>query len=138
MIVVDASVTNKLFLTNEEDYIKADSIFQKHILKREIIIVPSLLFYEVANTLATKSAIPISAAVKSLEDLYELGLEIYNPTFKDMIKASKFAKQYKVSVYDAIYAVLAKEKKCNLITADSKFVKQVSLSFVKDLAEYNG
>ncbi len=36
----------------------------------------------------------------------------------------------------AVYAVLAKEKKCPLITADEKFVGAVKLSFVKNLQDY--
>ena len=45
-----------------------------------------------------------------------------------------FSKKHNVSVYDSSYAVLAQENKCDLITADEKFAKQVNLTFVKTLA----
>jgi len=48
-------------------------------------------------------------------------------------KSAIFSRKYKVSVYDAVYAVLAQDKGCVLITADSKFVDQVNLPFVKKL-----
>lgn len=69
-------------------------------------------------------------------------LEEYLPkqipiNFKLIKKACQFSKKYGVSVYDAIYAVMAKEKKCNLITADDKFADKVNLPFVKKLSDHN-
>ncbi len=137
MIIVDASLANKLFLPNELNYTKVDALFEKHDLGLEEILIPDLLIYEVANTLATKTQIPSATMTWALTKLYKLNMQIINISEKQIKLIAKFAKKYKVSVYDATYAVLAKEKKCNLITADSKFVSQVKLSFVKDLANYS-
>lgn len=134
MIVVDASVTNKLFLAGEEYYDKADLLFQAHNDGLEQITAPNLIFYEVANTLATKSAIPMIQMIKSLSKLYKLNLHIVDLSEEELKLSAKFAKKYKVSVYDASYAVLAKEKKCNLVTADAKFVEKVHLPFIKHLS----
>ena len=138
MIIIDASVANKLFLPNEEGYDRAGFIVQQHLMGKEKIIVPDLLFYEVANTLITKSSIPLSAALLSINDLYSLNLEIFHPSDKNMTTAARLAKKYHVSVYDASYAILAQEKGCDLITADSKFAKQVNAAFIKTLNEYSG
>lgn len=131
MIVIDASVANKFILPGEEGYALVQEIFQKHGEGTEEIIVPELLFYEVANTLATKSEIPSSQIDESLDTLFVYSLRVQQYTSSSIKKAAHFAKQHKVSVYDAIYAVLAEEKQCDLITADAKFVQQVKLPFVK-------
>lgn len=133
MIIIDASVVNKFFLPHEEDHMTALEILKLHIQKKENITVPDLLFYEVANTLATKTTIPHSQIVKTLAKLDNLKLHIFHPTIIHIIKAASFAKQYKVSVYDAIYAILAIEKKCKLITADSKFISQINQKYIMKL-----
>lgn len=137
MIVVDASVTNKLFLYSEEDHDIANLLFRAHSDQSEQIIVPNLIFYEVANTLATKTSIPQIQMTKSLSKLYKLNLNIVDLSEEEVKLSAKFAKKYKVSVYDAAYAVLAKQKKCKLITADTKFVSQVKLPFIRNLKDYS-
>lgn len=136
MIIADASVINKLFLPNETNYQQADNLVQQHLQKVEKIVVPNLIFYEVANTLATKSSIPFSVVIKSLTDLYLLDLVIVDLTEKNLKLAVKFARKYRISVYDATYAVLAKQKGCDLVTADRKFVEQTKLTFIKSLKSY--
>ncbi len=131
MVVIDASVTNKLYLPHEIGYEEVKGIFARHVASEEKIIVPELLFYEVANTLTTKSNIPLNQVIASLENLYKLKLNVISLSPEKIIAAIKLAKTYTVSVYDASYAVLAEEKKCNLITADEKFVKQVHLPYIK-------
>lgn len=133
MVIVDASIVCKAVL-QEEGREKVKIIFDKHVEGTEEVTVPNLLFYEVANTLATKSGIPKAQITRSLNKLAKLNLVIYNPPFQEIIKAASFAKKNHVSVYDAIYVILAREKKCDLITADEKFVDQVKLPFVKKLS----
>lgn len=133
MIVIDASVVNKFFLPYEDGRDKALGILKRHIQKIDEIIVPDLLFYEVANTLATKTSIPQDQISKSLTKLDKVKLNIFHPTIDHINRAAIFAKQYRVSVYDAIYAILAQEKKCNLVTADEKFVKQTKQDFITPL-----
>lgn len=137
MIVIDASLANKLFLPNEQDYEKVDALIEKHDQSLEKIVIPDLLFYEVANTLATKTQISSATTTRALTKLYKLNMYIISVSEKRIKLIAKFAKKYKVSVYDATYAVIAKEKKCNLITTDSRFISQVKLPFVKDLANYS-
>ena len=133
MVIIDASVVNKLFLPNEEGQEIASGLILRNIQKFEEIFVPDLLFYEVANTLVTKTAIPITMVNRSLEQLDKLRLQVIHPTLEQLKKIAKFAKNHHVSVYDGTYAVLAQETGCDLITADSKFVREVNLPFVKHL-----
>lgn len=90
-----------------------------------------------ANTLVTKTAIPISIINRSLEKLDQLNFVVIRPVVEELKIIAKFAKTYHVSVYDATYAVLAQEKNCDLITADSKFADRVNLPFVKHLTSVN-
>lgn len=137
MIVVDASVVNKLFLPPEENRDQAEMILDSHLKGLNQIIVPGLLFYEVANTLATKTGLSLSKIKSNLKDLEDINLHVEHVTFELLNRAVTLSKKYKVSVYDAAYAVLAKEKKCELITADSKFISQVKLSYVKNLKDFS-
>lgn len=136
MIIVYASVINKLLLPNEENHEQAETLLVKHLRKINQIIVPELLLYEVANTLVTKAGIVPSKIKSNLKDLKDMNFLIEYISFQLINKAAILAKKYRVSVYDAIYAVLAKEKKCNLITADNKFARQINLSYVKTLDQY--
>lgn len=137
MIVVDASVINKIFLPDEENKEQAENILDQHLRNLDQILVPELLFYEVANTLATKTGITISKIKSNLKDLKDINLQVEHVTFEVLNKAVTMAKKYKVSVYDAAYAVLAKKNKCKLVTADTKFASQVKLPFVKILKDYS-
>jgi len=135
MIVLDASLINKLFLPYESGRDQVKVMVQNHLLGLEEIIVPELLIYEVANTLATKTDILLPQSLESLSQLCNLNLKIVAFSEEAMKRTIEFAKKYKVTVYDASYAVLAKQKRCDLITADEKFVKAVKLPFVKTLSE---
>lgn len=134
MIIIDASIATKLFLPNEPGFSKVKGIFRLHSESIEKIIIPELLFYEVANALTTKTDVPEIKTVKAINQLAKYNLGLIRPSLEIIIKTVSFAKKYHVSVYDSVYAILAKENGCNLITADKKFVKQVNLPFVKTLS----
>ena len=133
MVVIDASVISKLFLPLEENRQEAKEILRKHLQEQEEIYVPDLAFYEVANTLATKTAVPFAKVLKDLNKLDKFNFNVEHSSIEAIGKATNIAKSKHVSVYDAVYAVLAQEKRCILITADAKFADQVNLPFVKKL-----
>lgn len=133
MVIIDASVVNKLFFPHEEGYDEVRKIIGRHLKSEAQVIVPDLLFYEVTNALATKTIVPKSKIFKALNQLDNYNLEVFHPSVGDVIQAGIFSKDNHVSVYDAIYVILAASNKCDLITADEKFAKQVNLPFVKTL-----
>ena len=130
MIVIDASVANKIIL-EEEGQDKVEEIFRKHTLKIEEIIAVNLLFYEIANTLATKANLSSNRVTRALTAFYQTNLNIYHCGETEVKEAAKLAKNYKTSVYDMLYAVVAKANGTILITADEQFVKQTGFKFVK-------
>lgn len=131
MVVVDASVAFKWFDPTELDSPLAVKLYENHVNGIERIILPDLVFYELANAWSTKFKIDLKRIKNNLGDLEDAKFEIIPVNFASLKKAVKLSQKYKVSVYDAIYAVLAEQKGCNLFTADSKFVSQVKLPFIK-------
>ncbi len=136
MIVIDASVANKFFLSNEEGSDKAQTILDNHLSGTEKILVPQFLFLEVANTLTSKTTFLIRDVTASLTALYESEFKLVDLTPTDLKEASRLAKRFKTSVYDMIYAVIAKNHKITLITADEKFMKQTGFKWVKLLKDF--
>lgn len=134
MIVIDASVATKLINIQEEGSAIATKLLVAHIQKQERILVPSLLFIEVANALTTKSTIEEADVQKGIHLLYESNFTIEDVTEKYLMEASLLAKKYNTSVYDMIYAVIAEEKQATLITSDNKFANKTKFSFLKVLS----
>ncbi|MEK7534400.1 MAG: type II toxin-antitoxin system VapC family toxin [Patescibacteria group bacterium] len=135
MIVVDASVVVKWIKQDEEDVNIALSLYSSHLKKKEIIVVPRLLFYEVANFLATKPHATPTTIKVNLEFLFNTNLNIQIEDDKELREAVLLAQKYHTSVYDMLYAVIAKNKKCILITADENFIKKTKFKHVKLLRE---
>ncbi len=136
MIVVDASVAYKWWDKKEPLSEEAKIILTNNFNNTDQILVPDLILYELANAWATKTKFSPYRVKNNLKDLEEINLSI-EPVSLDLIrKAIAFSRRYKVTVYDATYVILAKGKKCKLVTADDKFVMQVKLPFVKHLSEY--
>ena len=110
---------------------KALDILDSHLRGKELIIVPDLIVYELANAWVTKATLPLERCLVLLKDLENSRLKIEAIGFRLINKAVTFSKKHNVSVYDAAYAVLAEEKRCSLITADKKFIEKINLPFVK-------
>ncbi len=135
-MIVDASVGSKWILEDEVDSQNSRAILQLHRDRRELVTVPDLFFYEIANALATKSGVPIKSVVRSIRGIFKLNLDIYHPRYDDIRKAAFLAKQHKTTVYDMLYAVVAKKLKTTLVTADARFVSTTKFSHVMLLSDY--
>lgn len=135
MVVLDTSVVYKWY-AKEDDSSQATAIYDAHVQGKENIVVPDLIIYELANAWSTKTGLGVKKIRANLSNLQNTQLNIEQVKFGFIEKAITFAKKYKISVYDATYAVLAKQKKCTLITADNKFISQVKLPFIKNLKDF--
>lgn len=133
MTVIDASVGSKWFLKKEWGSHQAKVILENHLSKTEEIIIPDLFLYEIANMLSTKTEISLWKITRSLNKLYKAKFKIFYPEESHIKLAAKLAKKFKTSVYDMLYAVVAKHHKAILITADVEFIKQTGFKFVKTL-----
>lgn len=86
---------------------------------------------ELSNAWATKASLPLKSIKTFLKDLQDANLKIETVNFKLLEEATVIAKKYKTSLYDAVYISLAKQKKCQFVTADQKLIAKVKLSFMK-------
>jgi len=131
MIIVDASVVVKWIKQDEEDADIALSLYTSHLRKEEKIEVPRLLFYEVANFIATKPRVKSTTVKINLKFLFNSDLNIHIENNEELTEATLLAKEYHTSLYDMLYAVVAENKKCVLVTADENFVKKTKFKHVK-------
>lgn len=138
MVILDASVIYKWFVDEEPQKITitARKLRDKFIKGGQSVLAPTILLYELANAFAFKTSLELRYIRKFWAKFTEYNIPVISPNAEFMEKAISFSKKYSVSVYDSSYAVLALENKCDLITADDKFAKQVNLPFVKTLNEF--
>lgn len=125
MIILDSSVALKWIFDDEDAHEDAIKYRQRHMSGEEMIIVPSLFFYEIANVLATKIKLSASDAVEIFSMFWNLDFEIFDFGLENFLSAINLSVHYKVSVYDAVYIELAKKLNCNLITADRKLYENI-------------
>ncbi len=137
MIVVDASVAFKWFKSDNEDFHQESlQLLKQHLIGTNKVLVPQFIFLELSNALGTKTLTSIDLAKKHIQNLYSFDLDKYQPDQKDIINSLTLAKKHKTSVYDMLYAVIARRNKCKLVTADRKFVEKTKFSHVMHISEY--
>lgn len=133
MIVLDSSVVLKWVFDEEDAHERAIKYRRMHISGEEIIIVPFLIFYEIANVLAAKTKLSNSEAADFFSIFWGFDFEVYNFGLEEFLSGITLAKRYKISLYDAAYIELARRLKCNFVTADrrlyekTKAMKEVKL-----------
>jgi len=124
MRVLDTSVIIK-WLIDEEDTPKALEFQKDHIDDKERIVVPELIFYEVANVLATKSSLLQKDTEDALIFLFEIELETYSLSLSEFILSLSLSYEYKITIYDACYVALSQVLRCEFITADKKLFEKI-------------
>jgi len=125
MIVLDSSVILKWIFDEEEAHEKAIKYRQMHMTGEEIVVVPSLFFYEIGNVLSTKARLSDSEAADFFTTFYDFDFEIYNPGIEDFLSGIALSKRYRISLYDAVYVGLAGRLKCSFVTSDKRLFDRV-------------
>ena len=135
MIVADASVIIK-WVRIETDSDTAKKLQKAHLRKEEQIVIPRLALYEISNTLATKYPMTDREIRNGFDFVFRCNLKIFQEDNMELLNAALLARKYSTSVYDMLYAVIAKKQKTILITADERFIQKTKFPFVKLLSEY--
>ena len=131
MIILDASVILKMIF-EEQDTNLVLQLIENHITGKEKMAAPELLYYELANVLATKTPLSVKSSSSALTEIFNLEIETYTLGVEEFLSSINISYKYKISVYDASYMILAERLNCNLITADVKIVKKTKdLKFVR-------
>lgn len=138
MVIIDTSLAYKWLVYEEPKQVteSARKLLRRFLKGKEKILCPSLILYELANTLAYKANLTKTELDNIWSKFSNINLPLASPTQDFMKKCIDFSLKYHVTVYDASYAVLAIEKNCVLFTADGKFAKKINLPFVKLLTHY--
>lgn len=131
MIILDASVILKMIF-EEQDTNLVFQLIENHITGKEKMAAPELLYYELANVLATKTPLSVKSSSSALTEIFNLEIETYTLGVEEFLSSINISYKYKISVYDASYMILAERLNCNFITADVKLVKKTKdLKFVR-------
>ena len=116
VFVIDASFVLAYLL--DEDNTTIDSIFEKQVKGEINFIAPSILKYEVGNTLRTKlmrKKIKKEEAQRLYRSFLAINIKEELLDFHDVLD---LALEKNLSFYDASYLYLAKSKKIDLLTLD--------------------
>jgi predicted nucleic acid-binding protein len=137
-LVVDANVVVKWFLADEEFVREARALRDDCLSGVVEVVSPSLLPYEIANTLHTaarRGRLAADDADAAMAIFLEAEIPLHLPPGGRVLQ---LARQLQISTYDASYLVTAEETGADLWTADGPLFRSVSpqVNFVRWLAEY--
>lgn len=127
-LTVDTSVVAKLYLDDEEFTQNALELFQRYAEGRANLVAPFLIYYELPNTILQavyRRRLDLRRAREAIEAFFDLNLPVIGggeATGKALLRAAvEVALQYRCSVYDAVFLMVAEALNAPLITADAKF-----------------
>ncbi|MBI2507382.1 type II toxin-antitoxin system VapC family toxin [Candidatus Woesearchaeota archaeon] len=134
--VIDSSVVIKWF-SEEESTEKALKIREDFIKGKNIIAVPDIQIYEIANALRYNKKLSKEEVINYTKSLIDIGIIIMIPTEDTIRSAVETAFQHDITIYDAYFVSLAKELDFDFITADEKFYRKIeklkSINLLKNL-----
>lgn len=119
-LVIDASVSLKWYLDDEEHSARALSLLAKYVSDELDIIAPTLLEYEVTNGLIIarkRGRVKEDAILAALDGFKDLGIKLKNISHL-YPKVLHYCKTYNCSAYDASYMAIAENEGVDLITSD--------------------
>ena len=125
-VVVDANIAVK-WVAEEVDSAEAVSLYRSWTERDELLIAPPIFRPEVTNVLHQKirrGELSLGTAIESLDVLSD-AVSILEPTGL-YIDALSIAQTMGVgATYDPLYLALAEAERCDLWTADRRFVQAV-------------
>lgn len=137
--VVDASVVSKWFNKGESDEEQATSLREAWTERRVKLVAPSLILFEVANSIWKNPGTPDDLARSLVKTATNLSPTPINLSARLNGQAMQIARKTKVTFYDATYLAVAKTLSLALISADSKqlsasrgYVKSVHVSEISE------
>lgn len=123
-IVVDANVVLKWIPgKNEERVVEAREIYRMMADDRLEIIAPTFLLVEALNILTNKRRTDQTVVRKIIKDLIGTKMKFIDLSIQDIPKIENITHKYKLTSYDAIYLLVAREKNCKLLTVDRHLLK---------------
>jgi predicted nucleic acid-binding protein len=128
LLVVDASIAVKWFITDGEDgVVAADDLLEQHIQGVIRLAAPALLVHEVLNVLRRPGRVS-PALSDAIRALFGVDLMLVSPDEALMVRAAELVAERGLSTFDAAYVALAEALKCELVTADRRLARAVGES----------
>ncbi len=135
-IMIDTSFTFKLLIPHEHQAAYENQV-QEWMLAGVQLCAPTLWAYELTSAFTKmvhfKQLSEVNAH-RALKLAFQLGVELVTPDLDLVTKAFTWTRQLnRAAAYDSFYLALAKERKCELWTADQRLVNAANLSWVRSL-----
>ena len=120
LLVLDASVAVKWFVTRNEDSVEpAEGLLTAHAEHLVRLVGPSLLAYELMNVLRGRSH-ESADLVAAMGAFFDVGVLLVPPDRESMGFAARVCADRGIAAADATYAALAHILDCELVTADRR------------------
>jgi len=127
--IIDAGVVIKWFSKDREKYWEESRKLIRQVKEKKIVVyAPEFLVIEVINICFNKKHFSVEEITKVIQFLLGSGIEFVKISTDSFIAIVKIMCGYKTSAYDALYLLLAKEKKCKLLTFDNELLKKKDLA----------
>lgn len=138
-MVIDSGVAAKWFLNDELDADLATDLLQAMLADDLELHAPRLFIYEVANVLSkvcrqsqlrsqpTRLTKPL--ALRALEKLFQLPIQLAEPSQRESCEALELSVDYSKSQYDSTYIRLADQLDSVWCTADEKVLRHLPPGF---------
>jgi predicted nucleic acid-binding protein len=135
-IVLDTSVVIKWFRQGEVLASQALALRDAYLHGQILVSVPSLLAYELANVLRYKRDLTTAQVEDAVQSLFDMGLEWMPPSATVMRRTVIVAREWDITVYDAVFVALAESRNATFITADEQLARRLEdLPFVRYLGD---
>ena len=141
-LVIDASVSLGWILKEQQNSAAIESLFGDIAVRKVNAVAPTVWLYEMLNGLKTavlRKRITKIRAKKKIPDVLATLPELFE--FTQLVDESfQIAIKYGLSIYDASYVSLAKQKRCKFFTGDQNLYEKVKnkLKYVLPISEYKG
>ncbi len=125
-LVLDTSVVVKWFVRPPEEDLEAALEVRRRVVGAELdLIIPDLLFYELANVLRYQPQLGVEEVASALDSLETMDLDV-RPFSHPLGKgAVQLAKATGITAYDAYFIVFAEAFECTILTADRRCYARV-------------
>lgn len=136
--VLDTSVVIKWFSEHGEDDLASALALRQGIIEGTLaVVVPDLIFYELANALRFNPHFSADDVAQALQSVNDMGFEIRAVEPAVLERSIYMAFKFNITAYDAYFLSLAQAEGKALITADYKMVGRMKGSkYLVRLSEF--
>jgi predicted nucleic acid-binding protein len=120
-LVLDTSVVVKWFVNPPEEDLEAALEVRRKIAEAEFdLIIPDLMFYELANVLRYQPQIRVEEVAKAIDTLKAMSLDVRPFSSALGKEAVRLGRGAGITAYDAYFVVFAEALESPLLTADRR------------------